>query len=299
MSETSPTEQVDGGAGSASADLPDQTSNNQSADGQQQDSVSSDDSQQADQSQDDQQSQSSTTEDQGSSSDDDGLAKFAKSQGFDPDNLTDGERKALKLAHDNQKAFRQTSQQQSDQLKDTAIDVQNADDSELEGLDEDKAREVLRDREIAQLKADQKVNNFYLRNPEAREYDKEMAEILVEEAKNNGKEAARYLGANFDRLLVLAKARRGNPTEEAKAAGAREERERLRQRQEGSAESGHAQQTNTSTKRITRADIASMKDEEYLEFKKSGGLQEAIERGDLYQGCGFTNLKETFNLWLQ
>lgn len=283
MSETSPTDQVDSGAGSDdTSDLPASTSTDQSADEQQTDSVSSD-TQDTDQSDNDQQDDSSTTgDDSSSSSDDDGLNNFAKAQGFDPDNLTDGERKALKLAHDNQKAFRQTSQAESDKLKDTVQDVQSVEDSELEDLDPSEARDVQRDSEIASLRAEQRVNNFYIRNPEARDFDKEMTEIVVEEAQANGKDAARFLSKDLNRLLVLAKARRGGSAEEAKNQGAREERERLRKRQEGSADSGQASQTQTPSKKLSRQDILDMDDTEYEKLRSSGELDSIIARGDLY-----------------
>ena len=280
MSETSPTE---GGSDAGSqSDLPAQDQQ-QSADGQQPESVSSG-SQDTDQNNNNQPSGDSTTGDDSSSSDDDdGLANFAKSQGIDTlDDLSDRERKLLKTAHDNQKAFRTTKQAESDKLKDTVQDVHSVEDSELEDLDPTDARDTKMGSEIASLRAEQKVNNFYIRNPEAKEFDKEMTDIVLEEVKNNGKEAARFLAADLTRLLILAKARRGVGTDEARADGAREERERLRKRQEGSADSGHAQQGHTGNKKVTRQDIVNMSDDEYATFRDSGELQAAMDRGDLY-----------------
>ncbi len=280
MSENSPTDTVDTGAGSAQADLPDQQSNNQSAD-ERQDSVSSE-SQQTDQSNNNQQSQGSTTGDNNSSSDDDGLSKFAKAQGFDPDNLTDGERKALKLAHDNQKYARTNAQKKSDELKKTAQDVNTVDESELTELDDSEKREVRRDSEIAQLKAAQRATDFWSQKPEAREYESEMAALIVEEKERHGIAAARYLAGNLDRVYLLAKASRGDNTDAVAETARREERERIRREQEGSADSGQAQSQGTSNKKVTREDVAKMSESEYAEFKKSGGLQAAIQRGDLY-----------------
>lgn len=281
MSETSPTEQVDSGAGSSNEDLP-ENQHQPSADEQQTDSVSSDDSQDAGQDDNSQPQGGSTDEDSSSSDDDDGLAKFAKSQGFDPDNLTDGERKALKIAHDNQKAFRTNKQEQTDKLKETVADTHSVTQEELDELDDEAADIRQTKSEVAALRAEQKVTNFYLRNPDARDFDKEMGELVLEEAKRNGKEAARYLASDLDRLLVLAKARRGVSTEEARAEGAREERENLRRRQEGSADSGHASNSNQTGRKLTRSDIASMSDEDYTKLRESGELDEMIARGDLY-----------------
>lgn len=286
MSETSPTE-GDGNTGSANADLPENTNQNQSADEQQTDSVSSG-SQDTDQNDNNQPSGDSTTGDDSSSSDDnssddDGLASFAKGQGIDNlDDLTERERKLLKTAHDNQKAFRTTKQQQTDELKDTITDVNTVDDSDLEELDPTEARELERDSRMARLEAKERANEYFLKNSDAREYESEMAQVIAEEAQANGKDAARYLASNLDRVLILAKARRGMSEESVRADAAREERERLRQRQEGSADSGQATSGSSAPKKVTREEIAQMDDATYEEFKKSGGLQAAIERGDLY-----------------
>lgn len=281
MSETSPTEQVDGGAGSTdeNVDLPDQNQNNQSADGQQPESVSSE-SQSTDQN--DNNQPQGTTDDDSSSSDEDGLSKFAKAQGFDPENLTDGERKALKLAHDNQKAFRTKAQEESDALKDTLIDTETVSDDELEDLDPTEAWQRKQDARFAQLEAKERSNEFFIKNPDAREFEPEMAQLLVEEAKNNGIDAARYLSKDLNRVLVLAKAARGDSTEQARADGARAERERLRQRQEGSADGGQASNSHQAPKKLSRSDILEMDDKDYEKLRESGELDEIINRGDLY-----------------
>lgn len=265
------------------SDLP-ENQNNPSAD-EQTDSVSSD-TQEPDQSENNQPEK--TTGEEDSSSDEDGLAKFAKSQGFDAENLTEGERKALKLAHDNQKAYRQSQQKKTEELNKAVTDVNSVTEDDLEDVDPQDAR-------IARLEANQRVQEqklrasaFYEANPEAREYDKEMGEVILEEVAKytnpeEGKMAGRFLAKDLDRLLVLAKAKRGDLSpEQARKDGAREERERLRKTQEGSADSAHASQPSQRTKKVSAADIANMSDEEYIEFRDSGELHEAINRGDLY-----------------
>lgn len=278
MSETSPTEQVDENNGSANADLPENTSTDQSADEQQTESVSSD-SQSTDQN-DNNQPDNQTTDDDSSSSDDDGLNNFAKAQGFDPDNLTDGERKALKLAHDNQIAFRKKSQQESDELKNTLEDTEKVSDDELEELDPQEAWQREQNSRMAQLEASQTANSFFNKNPDAREYETDMAKIIASEAEKNGKDAARYLAKDLNRVLILAKADRG---ESSKEAGAREERERARKRTEGSADGGQATNTHTAPKKLSRADILDMDDGDYQKLRDSGELDAIIDRGDLYQ----------------
>lgn len=282
MSETSPTDKVDENSGSASADLPEETSTSQSADEQQTESVSSG-TQDTDQNDDSQQGDSSSTDDDSSSSDDDdGLSKFAKAQGFDPDNLTDGERKALKLAHDNQIAFRKKAQEDSDELKNTLEDTEQVSDDELEELDPQEAWQRKQDSRMAQLEASQTANAFFNRNPEAREYESDMAKLIADEAEKNGKDAARFLAKDLTRVLILAKAAKGDSTESAKEVGAREERERAKKRTEGSADGGQASNTHTTPKKISREDILDMNDEDYQKLRDSGELDEIIKRGDLY-----------------
>lgn len=263
------------------SDLP-ENQNNESAD-QQVDSVSSD-TQEPDQSEDNQPDR--TTDDD--NSDDDGLAKFAKSQGYNPDELTDGERKALKLAHDNQKAYRQSQQKKSEDLTKAVTDVNSVSEEELEDADPSDARIERVEAELRVQRQKIRANEFYESNPEAREYDKEMGQVILDEVSKytnpeEGKAAGRFLAQDLDRLLVLAKAKRGDDSpEQARRDGAREEREKLRKKQEGAADSAHASQSSRSSKKITRQDIANMSDEQYKELRDSGELQEAINRGDLY-----------------
>lgn len=282
MSDTSPTDVVDNGSGDDNQSLPEnQNQNNPSADEQQQDSVSSEDTQQTDQNQQNEPAQQ-TTQDDSSSSDDDGLSKFAKAQGYDPDKLSDGERKALKLAHDNQKEARKLMQSKKTELNNAVDDANTVADSDIENLDEDQQNAVRTETRLARMEAAQRVTNFYVENPEAKDYDKEMTEIIADEVKTNGKDSARYLARDLNRLLILAKARRGDNSEEIADKARREERERLRHRQEASADTSQAQNTHQGSKKITRESIAEMSDEDYEKLRKSGELDEAINRGDLY-----------------
>lgn len=270
----SPTEGDDTNSGGSNEPLPE--NQNPSADDTQQDSVSSDtqDTDQGNQGPDNQPTQDSQ------SSDDDGLNNFAKAQGFDPENLSDGEKKALKIAHDNHKAYRKNAESQSEELKNAVTDTEQVTDSELEDLEPAEAREARRDAEIATIKAENRVNNFYIRKPEAREYEEDMKRLVVEEAQKNGRDAARYLSSDLDRLLVLAKASRGDASEAAREEGRRAEREELRKRQEGSADAGHASNPHQAPQKVTRDWIANEYDPSNEEHRKM--VDEAIARNDLY-----------------
>ena len=253
---------------------------NQSAE-EQQDTVSGEQSQDAGQSSEDEPQDKGTTQSQDSSdADDDGLAKFAKSQGFDYGSLTDNEKKALKIAHDNQKAFRK-ERQDAGELTKTLEDAHEVSQDELDDMDPMEARIARNEAETAKLRASQKVSDFYNQNPDARGLEAEMKQLVLDEKEKYGPEAARYLASDLNRLYILAKASRGdNDVETAREAGRREEREELRKKQEGSADGGHAQQTNQTPPKVTRDWIDNEYDPSNEEHRNM--LDEAINRGDLY-----------------
>lgn len=248
---------------------------NQTADEQQQDTGSDDNSSESDS------GSSSNQNDDDQSSDDDGLSKFAKSQGFDPENMSEDVRKALKIAHDNQKAYRKTSQQKSEELRKATDEINDPNQvDEDQSLSSDERRDARRDYEIAQLRAAQQTRDFYADNPEARDYDKEMAQVIVNEKEQYGIEAARLLARNLPRVLREAKELRGdNDSAAAREAGRREERELLRKRQEGSADNSHSTQTTTPGKKVTREWLSTQYDSSNPEHVKM--VDEALARGDL------------------
>lgn len=218
--------------------------------------------------------QDDTTQESDDSSNDDDLKKFAKAQGFDPDNLSDGERRALKLARDNQRAFHTERQNQSNETKDVIEKIHQPDED-----NDDFETRLLK--EFSQLKAQQKLNEFYTQNPDARDYDKEMALVLAEEDKTYGSEAAQRLAQNMPRLLREAKASRGDGSAEAaREAGRREERERIRHSQEGSAEGGSASHTQQTSGKLTREWVQNEYDASNPEHRQM--LDDALARGELY-----------------
>lgn len=240
---------TDTGADQSSSDIDnesllDEQQQDQSADEQQDDTDSGDsDSQDSDS---DSSSQAQDEDASDESSDDDGLNKFAKSQGFDPETLTDGERKALKIAHDNQKAFRNKSNDST--VRDLQQEVTEVHKPE-EGADVN--TQILQRQAI--LEARVETSDFFQENPEARNYAEEMRDVLKDERETYGVEAARALSQNLPRLYREARFRRGDfDGDAAREAGRREEREVLRKKQEGSADSGHASSRQSSTPKIDK-----------------------------------------------
>ena len=164
------------------------------------------------------------------------LAKFAKSQGFDPATLTDGEKKALKIAQDNQKAYR------------TKIDAMKPGEIEktIKSVDTDSD---MSDREYTDFKLNQQnmilnVRQYWAENPDDKQYEKEAIAILQREKELYGEAAQMRLVDDMPRLVREAKFAAGAfDTTRIIEQAQREERERLRKEQEGGADSINARQT--------------------------------------------------------
>lgn len=199
---------------------------------------------------------------------DEALAKFAKSQGIeDLSELSKREKSLLKAAHDNRVAARS---------KKPSREIQEEINQSFSGDDSDTTRR------LNQLEAKQKLSDFFIENPDAKDYEKEMAEVLQEERTQFGDDSARALAGNLPRLVREAKFRAGAyDSDAARESGRRDERESLRKRQEASADVGHASSSlqNASTK-VTRDWIESSYDPTNPEHQKL--VDDAISRGDLY-----------------
>jgi hypothetical protein len=228
------------------------------------------------QSQDSGSEQSSTKAEQ-SSDEDKGLAAFAKSQGFDDfDNLSEDAKKALRIARKQVQSDRKDLEEQANKRKV---------DQEVEGLYQPDENDDTNDailKRMAIYEARDTTSRFWADNPDDKKYETKMAELLLEEKQKYGVEAAQLLAGNLPRLLREAKAVSGAyDSDAARDAGRREERERLKKVQEGSADSAHATQTSSvANKKLTREAVANMSDEEYV--KRRDEIDAAIQRGDLY-----------------
>lgn len=278
MSENSLPDNGGGDAGSANADLP-ANQPNPSAD-EHKDAGSGGDAGAGQGEPKNNAPQEGSPQEKGSSSDDDdGLAKFAESRGYKWDEMSDDAKALLKDVQENQRAYRKTKEE-AEALRKATTEVTTVTDEELEDEDDPVLAELKRTQSrMAQYESKQQVTDFYLRNPEARDYDKEMGEIVLEEAKKNGKDAARYLASDINRLYILAKARRGGSADVE--AARREERELLRHRQEAGSEGAAASSPSTKTQKVTREWLQSGNyDPSNPEHRKM--VDEAMARGDLY-----------------
>ena len=131
---------------------------------------------------------------------DDGLAKFAKSQGIeDLESLSDRERNLLKIASDNQKAYRsnQKASKIADTVKELTKPAEDADDNE-------KFRS-----EFNQFRYEQKTSEFWS-GDHNKELEPTMVQILNEKKEQFGDEYARNLSNDLDTLYGMAQLKTGS-----------------------------------------------------------------------------------------
>lgn len=185
-------------------------------------------------------SNDSITEDEPDKVDAD-LKRFAKSQGFDPENLTEGEVKALSIAHKQVKETRKK------------LELENKGAIEKEVNQVDKESE-LPDREYFEFRLKQRdmidnIREYWRANQDDAKFEAEAVAILQEEKERYGVDAMLRLADNMPRLVREAKAAAGALNPEVYAEqGRREERERLNKLQSGSADGAHATTVETPSK---------------------------------------------------
>jgi hypothetical protein len=282
MTDNSPTDNGSGATGDQNASLPVQPTNPSAE--ERQDAASSGNTHDAGQSSNESRNESTHNDDD--SSTDEGLASFAKGQGFD--NISDFSERELELLRRQKKQvdkFRNDPErikQHSQELDAAVTEIHEASDEEL-GDGTDPVQEALArsNQQIAQLKAEQRLDRFRRERPDAVEYESDMRDIILQEQKMYGIEAARALAANLPRLYREAKAlREGDGTESAREEGRREERELLRKRQEAGAESHHAQSPSPKGPKVTREWIKNEYNPSNPEHRAM--VDEAVARGELY-----------------
>ena len=185
-------------------------------------------------------SNDSITEDEPDKVDAD-LKRFAQSQGFDPDNLTEGEVKDLSIAHKQVKETRKK------------LELENKDAVEKAVNEVDKESD-LPDREYFEFRLKQRdmidnIRQYWAKNPDDRQYEAEAIAILQDEKERYGDDAMLRLVDNMPRLVREAKfAAGGFDTTKATEQGRKEERERLNKLQSGSADGAHATTVETPSK---------------------------------------------------
>jgi hypothetical protein len=208
---------------------------------------------------------------------DDGLAKFAKSQGIeDLSELTEREQKFLKVAHDNQKAARSN----------TGPKVTDA----VEGLDTlpDDATEVQRlSSKFAQLEYEKQTDKFWADGRD-RSLEPTMVQILQDKVKEltpslgeaGAKSYVKTLSRDLDTLYGMASLRSGAADPDAaKEEGRREAITSIKKASNAAPAPAHAVSSSPSTPKIDADWIANTYDPSN---KEHVALVDSLARSDLY-----------------
>ena len=161
---------------------------------------------------------------------DDSLAKFAKSQGIDFANATDNEKRLLKIASDNQKAYRQSNQPKMEDVS-----------RELGQPGEDATEVQKLAAKVQGFEYQTKTDAFWGQSGKDRNLEGTMVNLLKNKAEQFGKEYAYALSQDLDTLYAMAQLESGtgNPSV-AKEEGRREERESINKSISASAPQAHA-----------------------------------------------------------
>lgn len=193
----------------------------------------------------------------------DELASFAKAKGFNPEALSEGERKALEMARNAEKRMHEATANSSRQLE-TAVTEQSTVNSGDQRYDE-------LAQEVVDLKISKSVSDFWAAHPEARQHENEMAETVAKRP---------WLAQDLEALYAVVAS---NPNREAqlKADGGREALTELAQKQQAAAPTSAATnaQTFASTTQITPQNVYEMvgkNDQEWFE-KNHQAISRAME----------------------
>lgn len=201
---------------------------------------------------------------------DDGLAKFAKSQGIDWESATENEKRLLKIASDNQKAYR--SQQNTKKVTDT---VKELDTPKPDASEDEKFRS-----EFRQFKYEQKTQQFWGQDGRDKDLEPVMVDVLNEAKEKHGAAYAHTLSQDLETLYDLARLKSGATDPNAAIEqGRREERESIVKKQNASAPQAHAVSSAPSTTKIDSEWIEKTYDPSNPEHVKM--VQDAM-RGGLY-----------------
>lgn len=214
---------------------------------------------------------------------DDGLAKFAKGQGYsdeDYSQFTEREKKLLKVAKDNQSAAR--NKPADKKLSDANTEVV---DSPKQGETEDESFK----REFRQYKYERQSDAFFSQDGKDRTLEPVMVEILnnkiAELTPSLGEAEAKKYAFNLSRdlgtLYNLAQIESGSfDPNAARQEGRQEERDSIRRQSAAGAPEAHASANAPASSKIDLNWLQNTYDSTNESHRKL--LDEAMARGDLY-----------------
>lgn len=213
--------------------------------------------------------QKQTEQNSGKSDAEDGVAKFAKSQGIEWSTATENEKRLAKVAYDNQKAARQQMSQAK--LTDATKKLNQGDDGSIT----DSMR-------LAQLESKIARDEFFRHDGIDASIEPAMVDVLNKTRETSGVEVARMLSQNLPLLYKIAKAETlDESVEAARQQGRQEERASITAKTNASAPAAHARTQSDSTPKITREWVSN--NPNYSDNPETLRMvEEAIARGDLY-----------------
>lgn len=159
---------------------------------------------------------------------DDKLASFAKGQGIeDVSELSEREQKLLKVAYDNNAEF-QRNRQKASQLEKNMTEMSDQSAEQVAGATGQDA-EVLK--RLQRMEVKDSIRDFWQSNPDARQYEQEMAEIATNAGLYGTPEA--ILKASY--AIALS-----NNKDAVKSQGKQEALQNLAQKQQAAVPTGNA-----------------------------------------------------------
>lgn len=198
---------------------------------------------------------------QTSNAGEDDLAKWAANKGIDV--TTESERKLAEMARESEKAFHQKAQEASaaTKMQDTVSNTDLIDETDP----------IVS--ELATLRSQMAITNFYAANPDAREYDEKMGELLSEDPRLL--EYVRQSG-NIDAVYKIARASDiESRVDTLKNDGGREALTNLAAKQSAAAIKGSATNTAPNTAKVN---LDTLSRDEYVKLRDSGELNKLMSQ---------------------
>lgn len=203
------------------------------------------------------QSQSEKTKDNTAKFDED-LDAWAEKRGYGKLE-TEKERRMAQDARNQQRNYHKERSKES-QVENEVKDLYTTDNEELDDV------EIVKQNQ-ARLETQLYIRDFFDANPEARQLEGKMAELVTEERKKYGVLAAQYLSQDLNRLYILAKA---DSQSDIADQARKDERQLLAKKQAAAPPEANAQNHQQSKTGDPAAAIREMSPEEYRKRRAAG-----------------------------
>jgi hypothetical protein len=175
---------------------------------------------------------------------DDKLTSFAKGLGIeDVSALSERELKLLKVAKDNQAEFQRQAQKASELEKTLSTSARQDIDAATESGEVDAAQLALA--EVAALKLQNSVSNFFLTNPDAKQHEQEMVKLITDRPQLGA--MVKQGALSIPDLYAMVRGSDPTVVAEAKAQGGKQALQQLANKQLAKAVPGSATTASLST----------------------------------------------------